>query len=80
MFGLPINHYAIIDFKNFESLVDIIAPNGVEIDVDKDMSEKIGVSLKQGVHNLNGKELLGFARFRHDAKGDFGRVERQQKL
>ncbi|GAB0167959.1 LCP family protein [Lysinibacillus sp. CTST325] len=80
MFGLPINHYAIIDFKNFESLVDIIAPNGVEIDVDKDMSEKIGVSLKQGVHNLNGKELLGFARFRHDEKGDFGRVERQQKV
>lgn len=80
MFGLPINHYAIIDFKNFESLVDILAPNGVEMNVDKDMSEKIGVSLKQGVHNLNGKELLGFARFRHDEKGDFGRVERQQKV
>jgi len=80
MFGLPIHHYAIIDFKNFESLVDILAPNGVEIDVDKDMSENIGVSLKQGVHNLNGQELLGFARFRHDAEGDFGRVERQQKV
>jgi len=80
MFGLPIHHYAIIDFKNFESLVDILAPNGVEIDVDKDMSEKIGVSLKQGVHNLNGQELLGFARFRHDAEGDFGRVARQQKV
>lgn len=80
MFGLPIHHYAIIDFKNFESLVDILAPNGVEIDVDKDMSENIGVSLKQGVHNLNGQELLGFARFRHDAEGDFGRVARQQKV
>lgn len=80
MFGLPIHHYAIIDFKNFESLVDILAPNGVEIEVDKDMSENIGVSLKQGVHNLNGQELLGFARFRHDAEGDFGRVARQQKV
>ncbi|MGE7689712.1 LCP family protein [Lysinibacillus sp. NPDC097214] len=80
MFGLPIHHYAIIDFKNFESLVDILAPNGVEMDVDKDMSENIGVSLKQGVHNLNGQELLGFARFRHDAEGDFGRVARQQKV
>jgi len=80
MFGLPIHHYAIIDFKNFESLVDILAPNGVEIDVEKDMSEKIGVALKQGVHNLNGKELLGYARFRHDAEGDFGRVARQQKV
>jgi len=80
MFSLPIHHYAIIDFKNFESLVDILAPNGVEINVEKDMSEKIGVSLKQGVHNLNGKELLGYARFRHDAEGDFGRVARQQKV
>ncbi|MFJ7730710.1 LCP family protein [Lysinibacillus sp. NPDC097231] len=80
MFGLPINHYAVIDFKNFESLVDILAPNGVEMNVEKDMSENIDVVLKQGVHNLNGKELLGYARFRHDAEGDFGRVARQQKV
>jgi len=80
MFGLPIHHYALVDFKNFESLVDILAPNGVEIDVEKDMSEKIGVTLTKGTHNLNGKELLGYARFRHDAEGDFGRVARQQKV
>lgn len=80
MFGVPIHHYALIDFQNFESLVDILAPNGVEIEVEKDMSEKIGVTLTQGVHRLNGKELLGYARFRQDAKGDFGRVARQQKV
>ena len=44
------------------------------MDVEKDMSENIGVELKQGVHRLNGQELLGYARFRHDAEGDFGRV------
>lgn len=80
MFGLPIHHYALVDFKNFESLVDILAPNGVEMDVEKDMSEKIGVTLTRGTHNLNGQELLGYARFRHDAEGDFGRVARQQKV
>lgn len=80
MFGLPIHHYALIDFQNFESLVDILAPNGVEIEVEKDMSEKIGVTLTQGIHRLNGKELLGYARFRQDAEGDFGRVARQQKV
>ncbi|MEG0450118.1 MAG: LCP family protein [Lysinibacillus sp.] len=80
MFGIPIHHYALVDFQNFESLVDIIAPSGVEMDVEKDMSEKIDVSLKQGVHNLSGKELLGYARFRQDAEGDFGRVARQQKV
>lgn len=79
MFGVTVNHYAIIDFKNFEQLVDVAAPNGVEVNVPHDMSKNIGVSLKKGTHRLNGKELLGFARFRYDEEGDFGRVERQQQ-
>ena len=78
MFGIPLHHYALIDFTSFETMVDILAPNGVEIDVEKDMSEEIGVELKQGVHQLNGQELLGYARFRKDEEGDFGRVRRQQ--
>lgn len=78
MFDVPIHHYALIDFTSFETMVDIIAPNGVEVEVEKDMSEKIGVTLTQGVHQLNGKELLGYARFRADEEGDFGRVGRQQ--
>lgn len=80
MFDVPINHYAIIDFKNFETLIDILAPNGVEIDVEKDMSKNIGVSLQKGVQKLNGQELLGYARFRMDNEGDFGRVRRQQQV
>ena len=80
MFDIPIHHYALIDFKNFETLVDIIAPKGVEIDVEKDMSENIDVEIKKGLQRLNGKELLGYARFRMDAEGDFGRVARQQKV
>ncbi|ETP69919.1 hypothetical protein G159_04255 [Planococcus glaciei CHR43] len=80
MFGVEIHHVAQIDFANFEQMVDIAAPNGVEVDVEKDMSEKIGVSLKKGVHDLNGKELLGYARFRADSEGDFGRVRRQQQV
>lgn len=78
MFGIPIHHYALIDFKSFEKMVDVIAPGGVEVNVEKDMSEKIGVTLTKGVHQLNGKELLGYARFRADEQGDFGRVGRQQ--
>lgn len=80
MFDIPIHHYMVIDFQSFESLIDILAPNGIEIEVEKDMSAYIGVSLSKGVQQLNGKELLGYARFRHDAEGDFGRVERQQKV
>ncbi|MTD29796.1 LCP family protein [Planomicrobium sp. YIM 101495] len=80
MFGVKIHHYAMVDFQNFEQIVDIAAPNGVEIDVEKAMSEKIGVSLEPGVQDLNGKELLGYARFRADNEGDFGRVRRQQQV
>ena len=80
MFDIPIHHYALIDFKSFESLIDILAPNGIEMDVEKDMSAFIGVSLSKGEQHLNGQELLGYARFRHDSEGDFGRVERQQKV
>ncbi|KAA0965782.1 LytR family transcriptional regulator [Sporosarcina sp. ANT_H38] len=80
MFGVPIHHYAIVDFANFESIVDIAFPDGVEIDVKKEMSEKIGVTLLPGKKQLNGKELLGYARFRADAEGDFGRVARQQEV
>ena len=80
MFGLPIHHYAIVDFDNFESIVDIAFPKGVEITVQKEMSEYIGVTLTPGTKQLNGKELLGYARFRADAEGDFGRVARQQEV
>ncbi|CAN7374161.1 LCP family protein [Rossellomorea sp. LjRoot5] len=79
-FDLDIQYYMIVDFKGFEQSVDILAPKGIEMDVEKAMSENIGVSLEPGVQNLNGKELLGYARFRHDGNGDFGRVERQQKV
>jgi polyisoprenyl-teichoic acid--peptidoglycan teichoic acid transferase len=79
-FDIDIHYYAVIDFKGFESVVDTLAPNGIEMDVEKRMSENIGVVLQPGLQNLNGKQLLGYARFRHDANGDFGRVERQQKV
>lgn len=80
MFGVKIHHYALVDFKSFESLVDVAAPDGVQIDVEKDMSKRIGVSLTKGDQKLNGKELLGYARFRADSEGDFGRVRRQQQV
>ncbi|GGB06291.1 LytR family transcriptional regulator [Macrococcus hajekii] len=77
---IDLEYYAIIDFKGFEQMVDELSPNGVPINVEKDMSEKIGVELKKGQHNLSGKELLGYARFRNDEESDFGRVRRQQQV
>ncbi|MBU5212307.1 LCP family protein [Heyndrickxia oleronia] len=79
-FGLDVQYYVMVDFKGFEKIVDTLAPNGIEIDVEKKMSENIDVTLEPGLQRLNGKELLGYARFRHDAEADFGRVARQQKV
>ncbi len=42
-------------------MIDELMPEGVPINVEKDMSKNIGVSLKKGNHRLNGKELLGYA-------------------
>lgn len=79
-FDLDVEYYALIDFNGFENMVDVIAPKGVEINVEKPMSANIGVALKPGLQKLNGKELLGYARFRKDAESDFGRVRRQQQV
>ncbi|MGP7817859.1 LCP family protein [Niallia sp. 01092] len=77
--NIDLQYYAIVNFKGFEELINEAFPDGVEIDVEKKMSKNIGVTLEPGLQNLNGKQLLGYVRFRHDAISDFGRVERQQK-
>ena len=60
-------------------MIDKAFPDGIEVDVEKDMSKNIGVSLSQGKQTLHGKELLGYVRFRHDAEGDFGRVRYRRR-
>jgi len=79
-FDIDLQYYAIVDFQGFAQLIDEAFPNGVEIDVEKKMSANIDVTLEPGLQRLNGTQLLGYVRFRHDAVGDFGRVERQQKV
>ncbi|WP_226576930.1 LCP family protein [Halobacillus litoralis] len=84
-FQIEPEYYSIVDFNGFSQIVDILSPDGLEIDVEKDMQyvsgdETTNINLKEGVQTLNGEELLGYVRFRSDARGDFGRVERQQKV
>lgn len=79
-FDIDIKYYSIVDFEGFVHLIDEAFPRGVEIDVEKRMSANIGVTLEPGLQRLDGEHLLGYVRFRQDAVGDFGRVERQQKV
>lgn len=79
-FGVQVEDYIVVDYQAFESVVDAINDDGITIDVEKDMSEKITTELFAGEQNLDGDELLEYARFRQDAEGDFGRVRRQQQV
>jgi polyisoprenyl-teichoic acid--peptidoglycan teichoic acid transferase len=79
-FGLDIHHYATVDFKGFVKAVDLLVPNGIEVEIPYEMSDGIGMTLEEGTQQLHGEELLGYVRFRQDRLSDFGRVQRQQEV
>ncbi len=79
-FEIDLHYYAIIDFNGFIKAIDTGFPEGIEINVQKRMSEGIWQTIEPGLQQLNGKQLLGYARYRNDAKSDFGRAERQQEV
>ncbi|WP_253905474.1 LCP family protein [Bacillus sp. THAF10] len=79
-FDIDIHYYVIINFTGFSKVVDTAFPDGVEIDVEKDMSKGINNSLAAGFSTLNGEQLLDYVRFRQDEESDFGRVRRQQEV
>ncbi len=79
---VPIQYYVVTDFLGFEKVVDAVG--GVELDVEKQMDYSddgvFDIHLKPGRQVLNGRQALSYARYRHDIRGDFARVERQRKL
>ncbi|WP_037985573.1 LCP family protein [Thalassobacillus devorans] len=82
-FGIETEYYSIVDFDGFKQIVDTVAPEGIEVDVEKKMYHKDNtgtINLEPGTQKLNGEELLGYARYRGDASSDFGRVKRQQEV
>lgn len=78
-FGLPINYYVVMDFKEFSTIIDELYPNGVTIEAEKDINLD-GVDVLKGTQILHGNSLLQYARFRMDEEGDFGRIRRQQQV
>lgn len=79
--GIPIDHYIVL---NVHGLVDLVNElGGITIDIPKkmqymDWTAKLKIDLEPGVHTLTGNQAMGFVRFRHDALGDIGRVQRQE--
>lgn len=92
-FGIPINHYAMVDFAGFEALVSAV--DGVPIYFNFPARDQ-ATGLFQydiGCQVLSGQQALAYARSRHyeiyrestkrweeDPTSDFGRITRQQQF
>lgn len=61
------------------------AMGGLDVNVDETMNYDdnngaLHIHLKKGEQHLSGRQVVGYVRFRHDAKSDFGRVARQRQV
>lgn len=83
LLGVRVNHHVKLGADSFSKLIDAVG--GVEIDVERDMKYTDSwagytIDLKKGRQRLNGQQATGYIRFRYDALGDIGRVQRQHKV
>jgi polyisoprenyl-teichoic acid--peptidoglycan teichoic acid transferase len=81
--GVAIDRYIRVNNLGVAKLVDELG--GVTVTVPKDIkyqddSQHFYVNLKAGKQHLDGMKLLGLLRYRHDANGDIGRMQRQQMV
>ncbi len=79
--GRPIQHHLVVNLSAIRQMADMLG--GIEVDVPKrmvyvDHSQGLSIDLQPGLQTLQGKDLEGFLRFRHDETGDLGRMDRQQ--
>lgn len=81
--GVAIDHFVVVDFAGFQSMIDAIG--GVAICIPNDMTSKdAGLNVKAGNQRLDGPTALAFARARK-GKGvgdgsDTNRIGNQQRL
>lgn len=84
MLDIPIDYYASVDFNGFKDVINQIG--GVDVEVPFDFTEKSDtkkrtIQFTEGPMHLNGEEALAYARMRkQDARGDFGRNDRQKQV
>ena len=80
-FGIKIDRYVLIHDEAVEKIVDTLG--GIPIYVEKrmyyhDYAGKLHIDLQKGNTVLNGKQAVGYLRYRKDGLGDIGRTHRQQ--
>ncbi|GAB6138361.1 LCP family protein [Halanaerobaculum tunisiense] len=72
-----------VDYQGFIAIVDTLG--GVEVEIEQDLeyvdqAADLTIDLEAGSQTLTGQQALNYVRFRHDALGDIGRIQRQQKF
>ncbi len=80
-FGIKIDRYIIVHDEAVEKVVDALG--GIPIYVEKpmryhDYAGKLHIDLQKGNTVLNGRQAVGYLRYRKDGLGDIGRTQRQQ--
>ena len=86
LLGMPINYYAVIDYKGVANIVD--AMGGVPMDIEFNMkytdpydTPPLVINIPKGHQVLDGKHAVQFLRYRHGyLEGDIGRVKAQQQF
>lgn len=85
--GVRPDRTMVLNFDGFEQVIDAIGGVTLAVDRDMDYDDNWGdlhIHLKKGPQHLNGKQAMGFVRFRKSKKGagesDLKRVQRQQVL
>ena len=81
--GVPIDYVMVVKVGAARELVDSLGGLRVRVEKDMDYDDNWGdlhIHLKKGVQRLNGRQVVGYSRFRHDEESDFGRMRRQQQI
>lgn len=80
--SLDIDYYLCLNLETIEAMVDMV--EGIEIDVPQDMvytdeAQGLSINIKAGKQTLNGKDAVGFLRYRTGyVRGDLDRIDAQK--
>lgn len=88
-FGIRVEKYLLVNFDVFTSVVDLLAPDGVMVNVtefidDPDYPDEfygtMPLKFEPGMQRMDAETLLKYARTRKTQGGDFDRARRQQQV